>query len=83
MSMSNKDKIKGFIKNELLPGSDIEYSTSLFRDQLLDSLSLGELIAFLEESFGIKIAAMEIAYENLDTVNNIDSFIAKKQKEAA
>jgi acyl carrier protein len=80
--MSDADTILEFIRDEavdLPPGSQIDADTSLFRDQLLDSMSLTNLITFLEDEFGIKVGAMDIVFENLDTVNHMLAFIERKK----
>ncbi len=78
--MSDAETILEFIRDDLLEEEmEIDADTSLFRDQLLDSMNLTNLIMFLEETFGIKIGAIDIAFENLDTVNHMLAFIAKKK----
>jgi acyl carrier protein len=42
-------------------------------------MNLTNLIMFLEETFSIRIGAIDIAFENLDTVNHMIAFIAKKR----
>jgi len=78
----NADRILEFIRDEavdLPPGTEIDPDTSLFRDQLLDSMSLTNLITFLEDEFNIKIGAMDIVFENLDTVNHMVAFVDRKK----
>ena len=78
--MSDADTILEFIRDDLLEEEmEIDADTSLFRDQLLDSMNLTNLIMFLEETFAIRIGAIDIAFENLDTVNHMIAFIAKKR----
>jgi len=78
--MSDAETILEFIRDDLLEEeTEIDADTSLFRDQLLDSMNLTNLIMFLEETFGIRIGAIDIAFENLDTVNHMLAFIAKKK----
>jgi acyl carrier protein len=80
--MTDADKILEFLCDEaddLPDGVEITADTSLFRDQLLDSMNLTNLISFLEETFHIKVGAMDIVYENLDTVNHMLAYIARKQ----
>jgi len=38
-----------------------------------------EVITFLEETFGIKINDDELLPENLDSLDNIDAFLKRKQ----
>jgi len=79
--MSDADKILEFIRDEAVdvPPESITADTSLFRDQLLDSMSLTNLITFLEDEFAIKVGAMDVVFENLDTVNHMLAFIERKK----
>ncbi len=78
--MSDADVILEFIRDELLDDDvDIDEDTSLFRAQLLDSMNLTALITFLEQTFTIRIGAMDIVYENLDTARHMVSFIERKR----
>jgi acyl carrier protein len=80
--MSDADTILEFIRDEAVdapPGQTIDADTSLFKDQLLDSMSLTNLITFIEDEFGIKVGAMDVVFENLDTVNHMLAFIARKK----
>jgi len=79
--MSDAETILEFVAEEadLPDDSTLDADTSLFRDQLLDSMSLTALIAFLEETFEIKVKPMDIVFENLDTVNHMLAFIARKK----
>ena len=73
-------RILAFIRQELLEeNAQVDADTSLFRRQLLDSMSLTSVIAFLEDEFQVRIGAMEIVYENLDTVNSMVAFIERKR----
>ena len=42
-------------------------------------MNLTALIAFLEEEFAIKVTPMDIVYENLDTVNHMLAYVARKK----
>jgi acyl carrier protein len=56
----------------------VDAETSLFQDQILDSLNLVELITFVETQFGIKVAPSEVSIDNLDSVSRIVGFIQRK-----
>ena len=78
--MSDAETILEFIRDEAdLDEDEVHVDTSLFRDQLLDSMNLTALITFLEETFSIRVKAMDIVYENLDTVNHMLAYVATKQ----
>lgn len=74
--------IKTMIEEDLLENPiEINEETSLFKGQVLDSLSLSMLVAFIEETFEIKVKPLDIVYENFDTLNNIKAFIERKKAE--
>jgi acyl carrier protein len=78
--MSDAETILEFIRDEAdLEPDEVDVDTSLFRDQLLDSMNLTSLIAFLEETFSIRVKPMDIVFENLDTVNHQLAYIARKR----
>ncbi len=78
--MNDAETILEFIRDEAdLDEDEVDVDTSLFRDQLLDSMNLTALIAFLEETFSIRVKPMDIVYENLDTVNHMLAYVASKQ----
>ena len=78
--MTDAETILEFIREEAdLEEDEANADTSLFRDQLLDSMNLTALIAFLEQTFAIKVKPMDIVFENLDTVNHMLAYIARKK----
>ena len=78
--MTDAETILEFIRDEAdLEEDEASADTSLFRDQLLDSMNLTALITFLEETFSIKVKPMDIVFENLDTVNHMLAYIARKR----
>ena len=78
--MTDADTILEFIRDEAdLEEDEVGPDTSLFRDQLLDSMNLTALISFLEETFSIKVKPMDIVFENLDTVSHMLAYVARKK----
>ena len=78
--MTDAETILEFIREEAdLEEDEANADTSLFRDQLLDSMNLTALVAFLEETFSIKVKPMDIVFENLDTVSHMMAYIARKK----
>ena len=78
--MTDAETILEFIREEAdLEEDEVSADTSLFRDQLLDSMNLTALIAFLEETFSIKVKPMDIVFENLDTVDHMLAYVARKK----
>jgi len=77
-----KQKIKDFIIENFLFGeeSDLNGDTSFLEEGIIDSTGVLELIEFLEEEFEIEIDDEDMLPENLDSLNNLEKFIAKLLK---
>lgn len=56
---------------------------SLLDQGIIDSTGVLEVIAFLEETFGISVDDRDILPENLDSIERIASFVARKKTAAA
>ncbi len=60
---------------EPLRGDDI----SLLDEGIMDSVGVMELVAFLEQDFGLAVEDDELVPENLDSISNLVGFITRKQ----
>jgi len=78
-------RVRAYIIDNFLLGSQAELKDeeSLLDGGILDSTGAMELAAFLEESFGIAMADEDFTPDNLDTVERICGFVARKQAGAA
>ena len=78
-------QVREFIVENFMFGDEVEFSSSdSFLDTgLIDSTGILELIAFLEESYGIEVLDDEIIPENLDTLNNVASFVRSKKRQGS
>jgi acyl carrier protein len=77
-----KEKIRDFItKNFLFDSSDsgLADSDSFLGKGIIDSTGMLELVAFLEESFGVRVEDEELVPENLDSVDRLADFITRKK----
>lgn len=75
-------KIEEYIVNNFLFGDDslkINNSDSFMERGIIDSTGMLELITFTEEEFSIEIEDDEMIPENLDSLNNISSFVLRKK----
>lgn len=53
---------------------------SLLDSGVIDSTGVLEVIAYLERDFGVTVADDEIAPENLDSIERIAAYVARKQR---
>jgi acyl carrier protein len=79
--MSDRKKIKDFILKNFLFSNDgaLDEEESLVRNGVIDSTGVLEVIAFLEEAFGIKVADEEMIPDNLDSVSSMAAFVERKR----
>ena len=79
--MDVKNKIQQFIRTEIPIAREIANleSTDLVTNGIIDSLAIMKLIAFLEETFSIRLEDEEIVAENFETIETISSLVKKKE----
>ena len=81
MSASVEKDVREFILENFLFGDESrmpDTTESLLEADLIDSTGILQLIAFLEQTFGIRVEDAEIVPENLDSLDNIGRFLGSK-----
>jgi len=81
MTATIRDEIRQFITEKFLFNSDDPPAddVSLLETNIVDSVGILEIVAFLESHFKIKVEDEELTAGNLDSINKIASFIERKQ----
>jgi len=65
-----KDRIRSFLSGDLgIELSGIADDAALFTSGTIDSFALLELMAFMEQEFGVKIEIADMSIEQLDTID--------------
>ncbi len=59
-------------------GDRLTDDSSFLEQSLMDSTGVLEMVMFLEQRFGVKVQDHELIPENLDSVNRIAAFVARK-----
>ena len=67
-------QLMAYLKDSLNFGDDLDAETELFSTGALDSVSMLDLIAFVEESAGFEIRAEDVTLENFDSASRILRF---------
>ena len=57
----------------------LEDRTSLLDQGIIDSTGVLEVIMFIESTFGLTVEDSEMLPENLDSIERIAAFVARKQ----
>ena len=74
------EQLRSFIYSNFLLGQDFALSSSdsFLEKGVIDSMGVLELIAFLQETYGITVEDDELTPDNLDSFNNLAAYIAHK-----
>ena len=74
-------RIRGFIRQELrydeAGDEGLTDETPLLENGIIDSLGLMELVAFIEEEFGVEIDDADIRVEHFRTVSDIARLVER------
>jgi acyl carrier protein len=73
-------EVHSFIVTNFLFGQsvDLQPEESLLGRGLIDSTGVLELVDFIEERYAIKVEDEEVIPGNLDSVNNVATYVARK-----
>ncbi len=80
--MSVAERVRQYILENFLFSTDtslLGQDESFLGRGLVDSTGMLEVLLFLEETFGIKVADHEMVPDNLDSVNRIAAFVERKK----
>jgi len=83
--MDNSSKVREFVVENFLfgDGEALKYDTSFMEESIIDSTGILELVFFLEETFGLNIEDDELVPDNMDSLQNIARFIARKMNSSS
>ncbi len=76
-----KTALRQFIQDNFIMGgaaAPFGDADSFMEAYILDSTGFLELVAHLEETYGIQVADEEMVPENLDSLNNLTAFLMSK-----
>lgn len=76
-----KEAVREFVRDNFYMGEDdsIADGDSFLDLGVIDSTGILEVVAFLEERFGIEVDDSELVPENLDSVSSVAAFVARKK----
>ena len=74
--MATVDAIRAYVERTF--GKPVTADDSLLDSGLIDSTGIFELVAFLEDTFGVKIEDEEIVPEHFETAAQIAAFVDRK-----
>jgi len=81
MNLSSENHIRAFIVDNFLFGDTdraLGPDDSLIENDIVDSTGILELVAFIEDHYGILVADAEIVPANFDTIASMRRFVSMK-----
>jgi acyl carrier protein len=80
MTTTIERTVRGFIAENFLfrPETDLPGPESLIEKGIVDSTGVLELVAFLEDRFGMEIPDTDIVPANLDSIDAIVRYVAAR-----
>ena len=78
MSEVLRTRLRSWIADTFFVDS-FEDSTSFLKNRLIDSTGMMELVVFVENEFGFKADDSELVPDNLDSIDNLVGYIARKR----
>ena len=76
-----KSTVKNYILEEFLPGEDpdeLTDSLEMMNLGILDSVSVLQLVTFMEEQFDVTFEANEVGADHMNTLEDIGKLICSK-----
>lgn len=78
-SPNHQQVIQTYISDVLLNGRmQVEADDDLLVGEIIDSLGMMRLVAFIEETFKTKIPLEDITIQNFRTVETIDEYLTRR-----
>ena len=80
--MEIKERVRGFIRENAILGSSNDSfndDDSFLEKGIIDSTGILELVAFIEENFGMEVKDEELVPDNFDSVNKLSQYIERKK----
>ena len=75
-------RVTGYIKDNFLymrPDVILKSDDSLLENGIIDSMGVMELVSFLEEAFGVRVADDDITEDNFGSVSAITRYVMSTQ----
>ena len=80
--MDVKAEVRQFVcQNFYVANPSFGDDTSFLEQGIVDSTAILEVVAFLEERYGIKVHDSDFVPENLDSLDRIAAFVSRKRGE--
>jgi acyl carrier protein len=75
-----KEQVKNFIVDNFLFGDSkkLKDDTDFFREGIVDSTGMIELVGFIETEFPVKVEDEELVVSNFSSLNHVAAYLERK-----
>ena len=70
------------LKSFLLDEKDLSMDMSLIDSGIIDSTGIMEIVAFMEDTFGIEVDDRDLTPANFDSVSRLASYVAQRYRDS-
>ena len=78
--MDTQKILKDYISHELLNGRQtVDADDDLLGEGLIDSLGAMQFVAFIEDTFELKVPLEDITIQNFRTIESIDRYLQQRK----
>jgi acyl carrier protein len=80
--VDTKAQLRQYIAEVLLfseSGYEYDDNASFLEQGILDSMGVMELVYFVEETFGVKVADKDLTPENFDSVERLADYVSRNR----
>lgn len=78
-SMNRQETLRQYISQTLLNGrTQVDADDDLLGEEIIDSMGVMQLIAFIEETFDCDVAQADITITNFRTIEAIEAYLVRK-----
>lgn len=79
--MDRKPMITEYIKKEIVRNekASISEDEDLLSSGVLDSLGILQLVAYIQDTFGIEVPDKDVVYENFHSIKSLNDYLMQYQ----
>lgn len=80
-----KDRLRRYIARELMDADEASLpdDANLLGDNLIDSIGIMSLLAFIETEFGVRVPPEDVTIEHFASVNTIHAYLERRRSDDA
>jgi len=79
MKMDRKTILMDYVKNEIMRNRNAKLNENedLLSAGILDSLAILQLVAYIDETFGIQVPDEDVVYDNFKSISSLVSYLGQ------